>query len=139
MVIKVSTARSFEPEVTRAFRFLVAEHALTGPSSTGPTQVFYTGPEVAYTITFDPAGHTVTTSVARDVGAVRLTADLPALVVSAALGHPAMVPCTARTLLEMRAAILTQAHYVRRLQPYLTPLNVVPLMRAAHAQELRSA
>ncbi|GIF20673.1 hypothetical protein BJ973_001422 [Actinoplanes tereljensis] len=134
MVIKVSTARSFEPEVIRAFRFLVTEHALIGPSSPGPTQVCYVGPEVAYTITYDPAGHTVTTNVARDVGPVRLTAELPALVVSAALGHPATVPCTARTPLEMRAAILTQAHYVRRLQPYLTPLNVLPLMRAAHAR-----
>ena len=40
-----------------------------------------------------------------------------------------------RTLTELRSTVLNQADYVRRLQPYLTPLNVLPLMRAAHAHE----
>ena len=90
-------------------------------------------------IVFDLESHAVSTSVARDIGAVRLVSELPALVRSAALGNPAAVPCGAGTLTEMRASINAHAHYVRRLQPYLTPLNVRPLMRAAHARELRSA
>ena len=130
---------SFEPEVDRAFQFLAAELGLTGPSSTDPAAVSYSGPDVTYTITFDPAARSVATSVARDLDGVRLTAELPALVRGAALGGPGAVPCGARTLTEMRATIRAHAAYLHRLQPYLTTLNAMPLMRAAHARELRSA
>ncbi|GAA2636975.1 hypothetical protein [Paractinoplanes durhamensis] len=130
---------SFEPEVTRTFHFLVAEYGLTGPAGPDPFQLSYAGPDVIYTITFDPATKSVTTSVTREVGEFRLTAELPALVLGAALGNPRLVACGARTLTELRATLRAQAGYIRRLQPYLTPLNALPLMRAAHARELRSA
>ncbi|MEU4237643.1 hypothetical protein [Actinoplanes sp. NPDC026619] len=130
---------SFELVVDRAFRVLADELGLTGPAGVDPAAVSYSGPDVSYTITLDPATGTVSTVVARDLDGVRLTADLPALVRGAALGNPAAVPCGARSLPEMRATVAAQAVYVRRLQPYLTALNAMPLMRAAHARELRSA
>jgi hypothetical protein len=77
----------------------------------------------------------VTTRVTKVLGAARFTADLPALVAGAALAPAEQVRCGARTLTELRSTVLNQAGYVRRLQPYLTPLNVLPLMRAAHADE----
>ncbi|WP_203817967.1 hypothetical protein [Paractinoplanes ferrugineus] len=130
---------SFEAEVERAFRFLVAECGLTGPSPTDQLGLSYSGPGVTYTIVLDASSHTVTTSIARDLAGVRLLADLPALVFGAALGNSSAVACGARSFNELRMSLATQAAFVRRLQPYLTPLNVVPLMRAAHARELRSA
>ncbi|WP_433293183.1 hypothetical protein ACQP2F_29980 [Actinoplanes sp. CA-030573] len=130
--------RSFEAEVERAFGFLVSEFGLSGPAEgagDGPSRVRYSGESLNYQIVFDPATRAVTTIVAKDIGAVRFTAELPALVLGAALGTPANVRSDASTLSELRATVLAQAGYVRRLQPYLTPLNVVPLMRAAHATE----
>lgn len=55
------------------------------------------------------------------------------------MGNPAAIPSAARSLTEMRATIVAQAGYVRRLQAYLTPLNAITLMRAAYARELHSA
>jgi hypothetical protein len=130
---------SFEAEVARAFHFLASDYALTGPSSSDPAAVCFAGPDVIYTVTLDRATQTVITSITRDLDGIRLTADLPALIVGACLGNPARLPTAARFLPEMRATIAAQAAYVRRLQPYLSPLNVLPLMRAAHARELRSA
>lgn len=129
-----SVAKSFETEVAKAFHFLVSECGLIGPAP-GMTVVRYAGDGVAYQIVFDTRERTVSTSVARDLGGVRLTADLPALVLGAALGPPGNVRCGARTLTELRATVLAHAAYIRRLQPYLSPLNVLPLMRAAHARE----
>ena len=131
----VHVAKSFETEVEKAFRFLVAELCLSGPSTGGPSAVGYAGDDVSYQVFLDPHTHAVTTRVTRVVGAARFTADLPALVVGAALGTAESVRHGARTLAELRTTVLNQAGYVRRLQPYLTPLNVVPLMRAAHAHE----
>lgn len=139
MAAKVSVSVSFEAEVERAFEFLVGEYGLVGPSTVDRTALSYSGPDVTYTIVFDPSRHTVTTSIARDLAGVRMVADLPALVFGAALASSAAVPCGARSFAELRASLAAQATFVRRLQPYLTPLNVVPLMRAAHARELRSA
>jgi hypothetical protein len=130
----VSVAKSFETEVAKAFHFLVSECGLSGPTP-GATVVRYAGDGLAYQIAFDTRGRTVTTSVAKDLGGTRLTADLPALVLGAALGAPGDVRCEARTLTELRATVLAHAAYIRRLQPYLSPLNVLPLMRAAHARE----
>ncbi|HEX5205185.1 hypothetical protein ACFQS1_01060 [Paractinoplanes rhizophilus] len=132
----MSVRKSFETEVERAFHFLVAEYGLSRPAG-GGSLVSYSGDGLSYQIVLDPAARSVTTSVAKDLGEVRLTADLPALVVGAALGAPGNVRCGARTVTELRATVLAQAAYVRRLQPYLTPLNVLPLMRAAHAREQR--
>lgn len=129
-----SVAKSFETEVTKAFHFLVSECGLCGPA-TGASVVRYTGDGVAYQIAFDTRERTVTTSVVKEIGGVRLMAGLPALVLGAALGVPGNVRCGARTLTELRATVLAHAAYIRRLQPYLTPLNVLPLMRAAHARE----
>jgi hypothetical protein len=131
----VHVARSFDTEVEKAYRFLVAELGLSGPSTGGPSAVAYAGDDVSYQVLLDPYTHAVTTWVTRIVGATRLTADLPALVAGAALGTAENVRRGARTLAELRATVLNQAGYVRRLQPYLSPLNVVPLMRAAHADE----
>jgi hypothetical protein len=139
MAAKVSVSVSFEAEVERAFRFLIDEYDLAGPSPIDQTGLSYSGPNVSYTIVLDASSHTVTTSIARDLAGVRLLADLPALVFGAALGSSSAVPCGARSFAELRASVAAQANYVRRLQPYLTPLNVLPLMRAAHARELRSA
>lgn len=133
--VGVSVAKSFENEVTRAFHFLVSEYGLSGPAGSGPDQVLYSGSGLRYQIMFDATERSVTTSVATELGEVRLMADLPELVVGAALGAPGKVRSGARTLTELRATVLAQAGYVRRLQPYLTPLNVLPLMRAAHARE----
>jgi hypothetical protein len=135
--VGVSVAKSFETEVERAFHFLVSEYGLSRPSG-GGFLVNYSGSGLSYQILFDSAARSVTTSVAKDLGEVRLTADLPALVVGAALGAPEKVRCGARTLTELRATVLSHAAYVRRLQPYLSELNVLPLMRAAHARELQS-
>ncbi|WP_433361568.1 hypothetical protein ACQPZX_28735 [Actinoplanes sp. CA-142083] len=132
----VSVAKSFETEVERAFHFLVSEYGLSRPFG-GDSAVCYAGSGVSYQILFDPAARSITTSVAKDIGEVRLTADLRALVVGAALGTPEKVRCGARTLTELRATVLAHAGYVRRLQPYLTPLNALPLMRAAHARAQR--
>jgi hypothetical protein len=137
MTAKFSVATSFEAEVERAFRFLASEYALVGPASSAePPVLSYAGPDVTYTVTLDRAASTVTTSIARDLAGVRLIASLPALIQGACLGNPAKLPTSARTVPEMRATIAAQAGFVRRLQPYLTPLNVLPLMRAAHAHEL---
>jgi hypothetical protein len=136
--VGVSVARSFENEVTRAFHFLVSEYGLSGPVDSEPSLVCYSGSGLRYQVRFDAAQRSVTTSVEKDVGTVRLTADLPELVVGAALGAPEKVRCGARTLTELRATVLSHAAYVRRLQPYLSELNVLPLMRAAHARELQS-
>jgi len=130
----VSVARSFETEVAKAFRFLVSEYGLSGPV-TGPGRVEYFALGVTYEIVLDPVARAVTTHVGKELGAVRFDADLPALVVGAALGLPEHVRRGAHSLTELRATVLSQAAYVRRLQPYLTPLNVLPLMRAAYAQE----
>ena len=131
----VHVAKSFDTEVEKAFRFLVAELGLAGPSTSGPSAVAYAGDDVSYQVFLDPYTHAVTTRVTRVVGATRFTADLPALVAGAALGTAESVSRGARTLAELRTTVLKQAGYVRRLQPYLTPLNVLPLMRAAHAHE----
>ena len=139
MGTKVAVARSFEAEVAKAFAFLVAEHGLSRPAGVGPALVCYTGDGLDYRIRFDEPAAAVTTTVSADLGPIRLTADLPALVAGAALGPPAMVPHGARTLAELRTTVARQAALVRRLQPYLTPLNVLPLMRAAHAREYRPA
>ena len=129
-----SVAKSFEAEVTKAFHFLVSAHGLSGPAL-GPGLVRYTGDGLTYQIALDLAAGTVTTSVAKDVGAVRLAAELPELVAGASLSAPGGVRRGARTLTDMRSTVVAHAAYVRRLQPYLTPLNVLPLMRAAHARE----
>jgi hypothetical protein len=134
--VGVSVTKSFETEVERAFHFLVSEYGLSRPAG-GGSLVSYAGEGLSYQILLDSAARSVTTIVAKDVGEVRLTADLKALVVGAALGAPDNVRCGARTLTELRATVLAHAAYVRRLQPYLTPLNVLPLMRAAHAREQR--
>ena len=131
----VHVTKSFDTEVEKAFRFLVAELGLSGPSTGGPSAVAYAGDDVAYQVVLNPHTHVVTTRVTRAVGAARFTADLPALVAGAALGSAESVRRGARSLAELRATVLNQAGYVRRLQPYLTPLNVLPLMRAAHAHE----
>src|SRR4051812_9876588 len=131
----VQLAKSFDAEVTKAFRFLVAELGLSGPSTGGPSAVVYTGNDVCYQVSLDPVTHAVTTRVTKVLGAARFTAELPALVAGAALGTAEKVRRGARTLAELRTTVLNQADYVRRLQPYLTPLNVLPLMRAAHADE----
>ena len=130
-----SVAKSFESEVAKAFHFLVAEHGLACSTGGEPAQVRYGGVGLHYEIAFDPVARAVTTSLARDIDGVRMTATLPALVLGAALGTAAHVRSGARTLTELRSSVLSQAAYVRRLQPYLTPLNVVPLMRAAHTLE----
>ncbi|MCU7728704.1 hypothetical protein ODJ79_33760 [Actinoplanes sp. KI2] len=131
----VQWEKSFDTEVAKAFRFLVAELGLSGPSTGGPSAVVYTGGDVWYQVFLDPATRTVTTRVTKALGTARFTAELPALVVGAALGTADHVRCGARTLAELRNTVLNQADYVRRLQPYLTPLNVLPLMRAANARE----
>jgi hypothetical protein len=131
----VQWAKSFDAEVAKAFRFLVADLGLSGPSSGGPSAVGYAGIDVYYQVFLDPAGPAVTTRVTRVLGGARFTADLPSLVAGAALGTAEQVRRGARTLAELRSTLLNQADYVRRLQPYLTPLNVLPLMRAAHAEE----
>jgi|1185.fasta_scaffold856286_1 hypothetical protein len=131
----VQLAKSFDAEVAKAFRFLVAELGLSGPSTGGPSAVVYTGNDVCYQVSLDPVTHAVTTRVTKVLGAARFTAELPALVAGAALGTAEKVRRGARTLAELRTTVLNQADYVRRLQPYLTPLNVLPLMRAAHADE----
>jgi hypothetical protein len=131
----VQLAKSFDTEVARAFRFLVAELGLSGPSTGGSSAVAYAGDDVCYQVVLDPVSNAVTTRVTKALGAARFTADLPALVAGAALGTAGDVRYGARTLAELRRTVLNQADYVRRLQPYLTPLNVLPLMRAAHAEE----
>jgi hypothetical protein len=131
----VQWEKSFDAEVAKAFRFLVADLGLSGPSTGGPSAVAYAGDDVCYQVFLDPLTHAVTTRVTKALGAARFTADLPALVAGAALGTAEHVRCGARTLPELRRTVLNQAGYVRRLQPYLTPLNVLPLMRAAHAHE----
>jgi len=131
----VQLAKSFDTEVAKAFHFLVAELGLSGPSTGSPSAVGYTGDDVCYQVFLDPVTHGVTTRVTKVLGAARFTADLPALVAGAALAPAEQVRCGARTLTELRSTVLNQAGYVRRLQPYLTPLNVLPLMRAAHADE----
>jgi hypothetical protein len=131
----VQWEKTFDTEVAKAFRFLVADLGLSGPSTGGPSAVVYAGDDVCYQVFLDPTTRAVTTRVTKALGAARLTADLPALVVGAALGTPDHVRRGARTLAELRSTVLNQAEYVRRLQPYLTPLNVLPLMRAAHAHE----
>jgi len=131
----VQWAKSFDAEVTKAFHFLGAELGLSGPSTGGPSAVAYAGDDVCYQVFLDPVTHAVTTRVTKVLGAARFTADLPALVAGAALGPAENVRRGARTLAELRTTVLSQAGYVRRLQPYMTPLNVLPLMRAAHAHE----
>jgi hypothetical protein len=131
----VQWEKSFDAEVENAFRFLVAELGLSGPSTGGPSVVVYAGNDVSYQVFLDPVTRAMTTRVTKALGAARFTADLPALVVGAALGTADHVRCGTRTLAELRHTVLNQAGYVRRLQPYLTPLNVLPLMRAAHAHE----
>ena len=131
----MQVAKSFDTEVAKAFRFLVAELGMSGPSTVGPSAVAYTGHDVSYQISLDPVTHAVTTRVVKVLGAARFTADLPALVAGAALGSAESVRGGARTLAELRTTVHNQAEYVRRLQPYMTPLNVLPLMRAAHANE----
>ena len=131
----VQWAKSFDTEVARAFHFLEAELGLSGSSTGGPSAVAYAGDDVCYQVFLDPLTHAVTTRVTKVLGAARFTADLPALVAGAALAPAEQVRCGARTLTELRSTVLNQAGYVRRLQPYLTPLNVLPLMRAAHADE----
>jgi len=130
---------SFEAEVASAFAFLIEEYGLSRPAGAGPALVCYTGDGLDYRIVFDQDAQLVTTSVGADLGTVRLTADLPDLVAGAALAPAGAVRCAARTLHELRATVATQAGFVRRLQPYLSPLNVLPLMRAAHAREYRPA
>jgi hypothetical protein len=134
-----SVAKSFEAEVAKAFHFLVAEYGLACSAGGEPCLVRYAAEDLNYQVTLDPTARSVTTSVAKDLGGVRLTADLPSLVLGAALGTAAHVRSGAHTLTELRATVLAQAAYVRRLQPYLTPLNVLPLMRAAHALEQHQA
>jgi hypothetical protein len=136
--VSVSVVRSFEPEVARAFRFLVAEHGLSGPDGADPCLLRYSGSGLNYQIEFDSAARTVTTSVTKDIGGTRFIAGLPELVLGASLGSPGNVRSGARTLTELRATVLAHAAYIRRLQPYLTPLNVLPLMKAAHARELKT-
>ena len=131
----VQWEKSFDTEVAKAFRFLVTDLGLSGPSTGGPSAVVYAGADVLYQVFLDPVTHAVATRVTRVLGEARFTADLPALVVGAALGTAEQVRRGARTLAELRSTVLNQADYVRRLQPYLTPLNVLPLMRAAHAHE----
>jgi hypothetical protein len=132
--VGISVLRSFEPEVARAFRFLVAECGLSGPLGVGDSLLHYAGSGVTYKIRFDQSAGLITTTVTKDIGDLRLAAELPDLVLGAALGTPAHVRTGARTLTELRATVSAQAGFVRRLQPYLTPLNVLPLMRAAHAR-----
>ena len=131
--------RAFEAEVAVAFAFLIEEYGLSRPAGTGPALVCFTGDGLDYRIMFDEDAQLVTTSVGADLGTVRLTADLPDLVAGAALASAGVVRCAARTLPELRATVAAQAVFVRRLQPYLSPLNVLPLMRAAHAREYRPA
>jgi hypothetical protein len=131
----VQWEKSFDAEVAKAFRFLVAELGLSGPSTGDPSAVVYVGDDVCYQVFLDPTTRAVTTRVTKALGAARFTADLPALVVGAALGTADHVRRGARNLTELRRTVRSQADYVRRLQPYLTPLNALPLMRAAHARE----
>jgi hypothetical protein len=131
----VQLAKSFDAEVAKAFRFLVAELGLSGTSTGSPSTVAFAGGDVYYEVFLDPVTQAVTTRVTKILGAARFTADLPALVTGAALGTAEKVRRDARTLAELRTTVRNQADYVRRLQPYLTPLNALPLMRAAHAHE----
>ncbi|WP_030441965.1 hypothetical protein [Actinoplanes subtropicus] len=131
----VHLAKSFDTEVAKAFHFLVAQLGMSGPSTGGPSAVAYIGNDVSYQISLDPVTHAVTTRVTKVLGAARFTADLPALVAGAALGSAENVRSGAGSLAELRTTVLNQAEYVRRLQPYMTPLNVAPLLRAAHAHE----
>src|SRR5690242_8437145 len=114
-----SLATSFDSEVAKAFRFVVAELGLSGPSTAGPSALAYTGADVCYQVTLDPVTRVVTTRVTKTVGAARFSAELPALVVGAALGTAEHVRCGARTLTELRSTVLNHAGYVARLQPYL--------------------
>jgi hypothetical protein len=134
---RVLVANSFEAEVARTFSFLMTEVGLSRVADLGSLVVGFMGDGFDYRVAFDEPGRAVRTTIGKDMGDVRLTADLPALVLGASLGG--LVPVGAATMMELRATLTVQAGYVRRLQPYLTPLNLMPLMRAAHAREHRLA
>ena len=87
----VHVAKSFETEVEKAFRFLVAELCLSGPSTGGPSAVVYAGDDVCYQVLFDPATRAVTTRVTKALGAARKCGQ------HEEGGHDHLSPCDGHT------------------------------------------
>src|SRR5262245_15705167 len=97
----------FNEEVSTAYRFLVSEFGMEGPTAQGvvlPTIVF-AGPDASYRIMLDTDEKAVVTRLEVGFHSGRLVADLVRLVHAAGLDAANKVRTSARTLHELRATL----------------------------------
>jgi hypothetical protein len=130
-----SVIKVYEQRAAAAFGFLHTEFGLDGPRADGNVipVVSFSGGALRYRVMLETDDKAVTTRVRLDLGATRLTAELPDLVAAAGLGPAPQVPTSARTQHDLERALADQARLVRRLHPRLTAPDAAALMRAAHA------
>lgn len=119
---------AFVAEAAGAFRFLVDDHAMTGPEVSGVVLpvVTFGGAGLRYRIMLDSGENSVFTRVETE------------LVQAAGLDSRNHVATGATNLRNLRRSLSAQAGYVRVLHPLLASDRLVELMRAATAREWRA-
>lgn len=131
---------AFVAEAAGAFRFLVDDHAMTGPEVSGVVLpvVTFGGAGLRYRIILDSGENSVFTRVETELGDRTLVAELADLVQAAGLDSRNHVATGAVNLRNLRRSLSAQAGYVRALHPRLASDRLVELMRAATAREWRA-
>jgi hypothetical protein len=140
-----SVVKSFQDEVEKAFVFLSQEFGTGEPERDGKVlqTVTYRRTDLVYTVVLDHHEMGVHTEVSIVVDQTKLVGNLKQLVRAAGLGSPNEVPRITRTLHDLQGTLESQATFLRRLLPFISPspslprMAVADLFRKANASEYR--
>lgn len=127
---------SFVAEAERAFAFLSGELGLAGPDRQVVVMpaVSFAASGLRYRVGLDTGEQAVVTRVEKEIGEVRLVAELGPLVWAAGIGSANQVSRNASTLHNLRRSLEAQARFLRQLHPLIIGVNAESIMLKAGAR-----